>query len=85
LRFESDVPDVASDEDLESIFIQNESRQLLYSAIQSLNEIDRALILLHFEEKGYAEIAEILGMTQSNVGVRLMRLKEQLSLKINKE
>jgi len=85
MRFESDIPDVPSDEDLESLFINNESRQLLYSAIRLLNDIDRALILLHLEEKGYAEIADILGMTKSNVGVRLMRIKEQLSSIINKE
>jgi len=84
MRFESNIPDISSDEDLESLFINNESRQLLYSAIQTLNEIDRALILLHLEEKEYAEIADILGITKSNVGVRLMRIKEKLSTLINK-
>jgi RNA polymerase sigma-70 factor, ECF subfamily len=84
MRFEPDIPDIASDEDLESLFIRQESRQLLHTAIRSLGEIDRALILLHLEEKEYAEIAEILGMTKSNVGVRLMRIKEQLSSIIKK-
>jgi RNA polymerase sigma-70 factor (ECF subfamily) len=84
MRYESDIPDVPSEEDLETLYINNESRQLLHSAIRSLNDIDRALILLHLEEKEYTEIADILGMTKSNVGVRLMRIKEQLSSIINK-
>lgn len=52
--------------------------QLLYRFIYELNELDRALMLLYLEEKSHQEIAEILGISQSNVGTRVSRIKQQL-------
>ena len=51
---------------------------LLYRIIATLNDIDKAVILLWLEEKSYAEIAEITGLSPSNVGVRLGRIKNKL-------
>lgn len=51
---------------------------LLYTCINLLKKDDRAIILLHLEEKKYAEIAEIIGLTTSHVGVKIKRIKEQL-------
>jgi len=53
--------------------------KLLFRAIACLNKIDKALILLWLEEKKYEEIAEILGISKSNVSVKLVRIKEKLS------
>jgi len=50
----------------------------LYEAIKKLKSTDRAIILLYLEEKSYKEIAEILGLTVSNVGVKVNRIKQQL-------
>lgn len=50
---------------------------LLYAAIRELRPADRALILLYLEERSYAEIAEITGLTLSNTGVRLQRVKRE--------
>jgi RNA polymerase sigma-70 factor (ECF subfamily) len=58
---------------------RNERSKLLFRAIACLNKIDRALILLWLEEKKYEEIAEILGISKSNVSVKLVRIKEKLS------
>jgi RNA polymerase sigma factor (sigma-70 family) len=52
----------------------------LYARIQALPEVDRSLILLSLDRLGYAEIAEITGLSESNVGVRLHRIKQQLTL-----
>ena len=52
-------------------------RQLL-EMLHSLNEIDRSIMLLYMEEYSYNEIAEILGITPTNVGVRINRTKKQL-------
>lgn len=57
--------------------------QQLFRAISVLNKIDKALILLWLEEKSYDEIAEILGITKSNVSVKLVRIKKVLSETIN--
>jgi len=51
---------------------------LLQQFIRELKELDRALILLHLESKNYKEIAEILGITETNVATRLTRIREKL-------
>ena len=53
--------------------------KLLFRAIAQLNKINRALILLWLEEKKYDEIADILGISKSNVSVKLVRVKEKLA------
>lgn len=57
--------------------------KMLFRAIARLNNIDKALILLWLEEKSYEEIAEILGISRSNVSVKLVRIKNRLSETIN--
>ena len=57
--------------------------QNLFRAISRLNKIDKALILLWLEEKSYDEIADILGISKSNVSVKLVRIKRSLSETIN--
>lgn len=61
----------------------NESLRLLLKAIHNLNEIDKSIMLLYLEEKSYGEIAEILGISKSNVGVRINRAKEILKQNLN--
>ncbi len=51
----------------------------LYDALSRLPEIDRALVVLTLEERRHAEIAEILGLSVSNVAVRLHRAKAELA------
>ena len=55
-----------------------EEVRLLYKAIAQLKKDDRSLIILYLEEKSYAEIAEITGLSESNVGVKLSRIKKRL-------
>lgn len=56
-----------------------EALEYVYSAIRQLPLLDRSLILLHLDGVAYAEIAEIHGLSESNVGVRLNRLKQKLT------
>jgi len=51
----------------------------LYARIHELPPVDRSLILLSLERLSYAEIAEITGFSESNIGVRLHRIKQQLT------
>ncbi|WP_394992703.1 RNA polymerase sigma factor [Emticicia sp.] len=57
---------------------ENENMNLLNQAIEKLSEIEKAIIMLYLEEKNYNEIAEIIGISHSNVGVRLNRIKIKL-------
>ena len=58
---------------------ERERLELVYSAIRRLPPIDRSLILLHLDGVSYAEMAEIHGISTSNIGARLTRLKQKLS------
>lgn len=53
----------------------------LYQQITQLNEIDRSLMLLLLDGFSYQEIAAILGITESNVGVKIHRIKKHLTQK----
>ncbi|HEX2860659.1 MAG TPA: sigma-70 family RNA polymerase sigma factor [Lacunisphaera sp.] len=52
----------------------------LYARIHELPEVDRSLILLSLDRLSYGEIAEITGLSETNVGVRLHRIKQHLTL-----
>ena len=67
--------------DMEFLEENNESgRQLaqMYRLINKLGVLDKALILLWLDNMSYADIAEIMGQSVSNVSVKLMRIKEKL-------
>jgi RNA polymerase sigma factor (sigma-70 family) len=46
--------------------------------ISELKEMDKALILLYLEDKNHHEIAEIVGITVSNVSTRIARIRDKL-------
>jgi RNA polymerase sigma-70 factor (ECF subfamily) len=54
---------------------------LLQKFIAQLKELDKALLLLYLEEKSHREIAEILGISVSNVATKMGRIKETLQQK----
>jgi len=51
---------------------------IMHHAIAQLSEIEKAIIMLYFEEKDNEEIAEIVGITQNNVRVKMTRIREKL-------
>ena len=55
--------------------------KLLQEFIHNLNELNKALMLLYLEEKSYEEIAEILGITKTNVATKISRIKLKLKNK----
>jgi RNA polymerase sigma-70 factor, ECF subfamily len=56
----------------------SEMRDKLYEAIHCLNDLEKAIIILYHEDYDYKEIAEIIGITESNTGVKISRIKNQL-------
>jgi len=55
-----------------------EEVQLMYAAINRLSRIDKAIILLYLEDCSYEDMSEIMGMSVSNIGVRLNRIRKRL-------
>ena len=56
----------------------------LYRMINRLGQLEKSIILLYLEEKSYEEIAEITGLTLTNVATKLSRIKDKLK-RMNKE
>jgi RNA polymerase sigma-70 factor (ECF subfamily) len=56
-----------------------EALEQLYAAIRSLAAAKRALVLLYLDGLSYGEMAEVTGLSESNVGVRLTRIKKELA------
>jgi RNA polymerase sigma factor (sigma-70 family) len=63
---------------------ENEHINILYQAIQQLTEVEKAIIMLYLDEKNYDEITDIVGISKTNVGVKLNRIKQKLSKIIKK-
>jgi len=53
----------------------SEKQEKLYQAINKLSDIDKAIITLYLEDFSYKEIAEIIGISESNTGVKINRIK----------
>lgn len=51
---------------------------LLYRSIDDLNTIDKAIILLYLDKNSHEEISEITGISKTNVGTRIGRIKDKL-------
>jgi RNA polymerase sigma factor (sigma-70 family) len=51
---------------------------LLYRAIRQLDEVERALIMCYLDDLSYRRMAEVLGISESNVGAKLTRTKAKL-------
>lgn len=60
-----------------------ERRQALYAAIRKLGPADRPIVMLHLEGLSYQVIAEIVGISPSNVGTRLNRIRAKLKKSLN--
>lgn len=61
-----------------------EKWKVLIQHIHNLNLLDKGIVLLYLENKSYKEIAQIIGISTSNVGTKLSRIKEKLKKQILK-
>jgi RNA polymerase sigma factor (sigma-70 family) len=72
--FDANVHDAA----INVIDDADDGSRILFGFIDCLGPLDRALLLLYLEDHSNAEIAEILGITATNVTTKINRLKERL-------
>ncbi|MEP6844540.1 MAG: sigma-70 family RNA polymerase sigma factor [Panacibacter sp.] len=59
-----------------------EKSRLLQQFISELKPLERALMLLYIDGKSYTEIAEILGITETNTATKISRIKNNLRQKV---
>ncbi|MFV1884337.1 MAG: RNA polymerase sigma factor [Balneola sp.] len=55
-----------------------EEKKILRLAIGRLNEIEKAIVMLYLEERDNEDIAEIIGISQNNVRVKMTRIRNKL-------
>ena len=68
-------------QEIESVnndYQENEHRRLLHVFIQQLDEFNREILILYLDDYSYKEIAEIVGITESNVGTKINRIKKKM-------
>jgi len=61
-------------------YVQDDKFLALKECIAQLNFSDRAIIILFLEEMAYKEIAEIIGISENYVAVKIKRIKEKLAV-----
>jgi RNA polymerase sigma-70 factor (ECF subfamily) len=77
-RPKSSVPVAMLAESLPEPESMEENIREMYRLIAQLKTLEKAIVLLYLEEKSYQEIADITGLTVSNVATKLRRSKEKL-------
>lgn len=70
-------PESISDNDEEKL-------KALQEHMKDLNLLDKGILILYLESKSHEEIAQITGISKTNVGTKLSRIKEKLKSKINR-
>jgi RNA polymerase sigma-70 factor (ECF subfamily) len=58
---------------------EKEIVERLYAAVRQLPKVDASLVLMHLDGLSYAEMAEVLGISENYIGVKLNRIRKQLA------
>jgi len=58
---------------------EQEIVERLYAAIRQLPKMDAALALMHLDGLSYQEMAEVVGISENYIGVKLSRIRHQLA------
>jgi RNA polymerase sigma-70 factor (ECF subfamily) len=78
-----DLPAVGKDSAQQ--IVEREAVERLYAAIRQLPKTDAAMVLLYLDDLSYRQMAEVLGISESNVGVKLNRAKKALGALLKEE
>ncbi|MEM6930400.1 MAG: sigma-70 family RNA polymerase sigma factor [Myxococcota bacterium] len=83
-REEPGLPETVADEApaIAEALDQHRRRERLVAAIRELADVDRQLAMLHLEGLTNAEIGEVTGLSASNVGTRLHRVRARLRTRL---
>lgn len=88
IRKEKNIPEIVTLSQIADRIEETDETQVmlkrLYSMINRLGQLEKSIVLLYLEDKSYEEIAEITGLTLTNVATKLSWIKDKLR-KMNKE
>lgn len=63
--------------------LKDENFDLMMTAIERLSNVEKAIMILYMEEHSYREMAEVMGMTESNIGFKINQIKTKLKTTVN--
>lgn len=75
IRLEDSHHDIA---DTNPWFDFDEESKKIYALIRQLNDLDKTIMFLYLDDNSYEDIARIVGISESNVGTKISRLKKQV-------
>ncbi len=75
LSYTSELPDLADEQVNDE---QTARYEKLFKALQKLNDADKAIITLYLEDLSYQQIAEVSGINENYVGVKINRIKTKI-------
>lgn len=75
IEYRDEFPEVSHRSDETSV---SDNEERLFQALKLLDDGEKAVISLYLDDLNYKEIAELLGISENNVGVRLNRIKTKL-------
>ena len=81
INYRTQLPDFAEELPSDEAALRQER---LFAVLKVLNDSEKALIALYFEELSYQQIAEITGINENYVGVKLNRIKTKIKTLLNK-
>ncbi len=58
----------------------SEQEERMFTALRQLNSAEKAIIALYLDDYSYSEIANLIGISENNVGVRINRIKSKLKI-----
>ena len=76
------LPEFAEEPQNEELILRQER---LFTAMKQLSESEKAIIALYLDDLSYLQIAEILGISENNVGVKINRIKTKIQQLLVKE
>ena len=81
INYSPELPDFAEEQQSDELELRQER---LFAVLKLFDDSEKALIALYFEELSYHEIAEITGINENYVGVKLNRIKAKIKTLLNK-
>jgi len=80
LDFKATIPEELHPTDSKPV---SANQDRMFRALRPLNQAEKAIITLYLEDFSYREIADITGISENYVGVRINRIKKKLKNILN--
>ena len=80
-----ETADLAESLDADDAVDLGQQSERLYAAIDRLRDVDRMLVTMYLDERSYHEMAEVIGISESHVGVKLHRIRKALARSLAEE